>query len=265
MTASDPFELHDSPGLDDLPAAMDDAALLPEDDPRRRQVLRRLEDADSRIQLAWADRLREVERLRLALRHVDVPGGLEQRLMGIPATVRRGWRLTRWRGAAVLAAAVITTAAIVTLLRTSSTGTIADAASRLAALAINDHAGRPILTVMTEDPREVEAQLAAAAFAVRIPALDERYTLLGGRVCSFGTRPIVYTRWRKDDHDHSLYQVRLTDFGLPGDLLPTTVTTPPTPGNPIGHRVVIWARDVFAYALVCDGSDAALVAGTRTD
>ena len=269
MTASDPFELHDSQGLPDLLAAMEDAVLLPEDDPRRREILQRLDDADPDIQLAWADRLRESERLRLALRHVEPRGGLEERLLRIPGTVRRpwwGWRPTGWRSAAVLAAAIITTATIVALLRTSSTGTIADAASRLAALAITDHAGRPVLTVTAAVPREVEAGLTTLApFAVKVPALDEPYTLVGGRVCSFGSRPIVYTRWRKDNHDHSLYQVRLADFGLPEDLLPTTVTTPPTPGHPIGHRVVIWARDVFAYALVCDGSDAALVAGTRTD
>lgn len=269
MTASDPFQPHDSQGPADLLAAMDDAVLLPDDDPRRREVLQQLDDADAGIQLAWADRLRENERLRLALRHVDVPEGLEQRLSGIPATVRRpwwGWHPTGWRSAALFAAAVITTVAMVTLSRTSTTGTIADAASRLAALAIDDHAGRPALTVATGDPREVEKRLTSSAgFMVRIPALDEPYTLLGGRVCSFGSRPIVYTRWRKDDHDHSLYQVRLTDFGLPDDLLPTTVTTPPTPGHPIGHRVVIWAQEAFAYALVCDGGDPAIVVGTRTD
>ena len=100
---------------------------------------------------------------------------------------------------------------------------------------------------------------------MRVPALDDPYTLLGGRVCSFGSRPIVYTRWRKDNRDHSLYQVRLADFGLPVNMLPTTVTTPPTPGHPIGHRVVIWAQEAFAYALVCDGGDQAIVVGTRTD
>ncbi|MCH7797997.1 MAG: hypothetical protein IID28_06070 [Planctomycetes bacterium] len=269
MTASDPFEERPSQSTTDLLAAMDDAVLLPEDDPRRLEILQQLDDADRRTQLAWADRLRESERLRLALRHVEVPGGLEQRLLGIPASVRRPWwkwRLTGWRSAAALAAAVITTAAFVTLLRTSATGTIADAASRLAALAIDDHAGRPVLSVASADPREVEARLTTTApFAVRVPALDDPYTLLGGRVCSFGSRPIVYTRWRKDNRDHSLYQVRLADFGLPGNLLPTTVTTPPTPGHPIGHRVVIWAQEAFAYALVCDGGDQAIVVGTRTD
>lgn len=268
MTASDPSESHDSQGLHDLLGAMEDAVLLPDDDPLRREILQRLDDADQEIQLAWADRLRESERLRLALRHVEPPGGLEQRLMRIPATVRRPWwglRPTGWRSAAVLAGAVITIATIVALLRTSTHGTIADAASRLAALAIDDHAGRPVLTVVAAGPREVESRLMTSApFTVRIPALDEPYTLLGGRVCSFGTRPIIYTRWRKDYHDHSLYQVRLTDFGLPDDLLPTTVTTPPTPGHPIGHRVVIWAEEAFAYALVCDGGDQTIVAGTES-
>ncbi len=269
MTASDPSELHDSQGLPDLLAAMEDAVLLPEDDPRRREILQRLDDADPDIQLAWADRLRESERLRLALRHVEPRSGLEERLLRIPATVRRpwwGWRPSGWRTAAVLAAALVTTASIIGLLRTSSPGTIADAASRLAALAIEDHAGHPVLTVTAAGPREVEAGLTTSAqFGVRVPALDDPYTLVGGRVCSFGSRPIVYTRWRKENHDHSLYQVRLADFGLPEDLLPTTVTTPPTPGNPIGHRVVIWAEEAFAYALVCDGGDPALVVGTRPD
>ncbi len=269
MTASDPFEERPSQSMTDLLAALEDAVLLPDDDPRRREVLQRLDDADPRTQLAWTDRLRQSERLRLALRHVEPREGLEQRLLRIPDTVRRpwwGWRPTSWRRAAVLAAAVITIAAIVTLLRTSTPGTIADAARRLAALAIDDHAGRPVLSVASADPREVETRLTTTApFAVRVPALDDPYTLLGGRVCSFGSRPIVYTRWRKDNRDHSLYQVRLTDFGLPDDLLPTTVTTPPTPGHPIGHRVVIWAQEAFAYALVCDGADQAIVVGTRTD
>ncbi len=186
MTASDRSDLHDSQGLHDLLVAMEDAVLLPDDDPHRREILKRLDDADRELQLAWADRLRESERLRLALRHVEQPGGLEQRLLRIPATVRRPWwgvRPSGWRRAAVLAGAVITTATVVALLRTSTHGTIADAASRLAALAIDDHARRPVLSVEAAGPREVERRLTSSArFSVRIPALDEPYTLLGGRV-----------------------------------------------------------------------------------
>ena len=91
MTASDPFEERHTQGMTDLLAAMDDAVLLPEDDPRRREVLQRLDDADPQTQRAWTDRLQESERLRLALRHVEPRGGLEHRLLRIPATVRRPW------------------------------------------------------------------------------------------------------------------------------------------------------------------------------
>jgi len=81
--------------------------------------------------------------------------------------------------------------------------------------------------------------------------MDSHFALLGGRACAFDSRPAIFTRWVRHGIDHSLYQVRLEDFGLPRQSAPQELLTPPTPGRPSGHRVV-WSDGRCAYVLVCD-------------
>ena len=130
--------------------------------------------------------------------------------------------------------------------------TLTEAIRALAALAAIDHVKRPELTVKTAISSEIVSQLSAAVkFPISIPALGEEYDLLGGRICKFGARPIVYTRWQHRGRDHSLYQVRLADFALPRGFTTQVVTVPPTPAESAGHRVRLWAEGDCAFALVC--------------
>lgn len=238
----------------ELRRELEDAALLGPGEPGREALLRRVEEAGEEAQHHWAELVGETERLRLALRHVPEPEGLEDRLRCIADTTPLPWWRLRFRGAAVLAAAVLLViAALALLLRAPPRPSDADAVNRFAAQAIRDHMEHPHLTVESGDAAAVEASLAgSSALAARVPALDESYRLIGGRACRFGELPIIYTRWTRDGRDHSLYQVLRSDFDLPADLPPTEVSTPPTPGCPAGHRVVIWADGADAYALVCD-------------
>ncbi len=239
----------------ELKREMNEAALLPAGDPRREALLPRIEEAGEEATQLWAELIGENERLRMALRHASVPEGLEERLRQIAETAPLPWWRPRIRGAAIIAAALLAIAALALLLRSPARPPVADAASRLAALAIRDHSGHSHLAVESSDPAEVESGLAGSStVAARVPPLDDRYRLVGGRACRFGELHTIYTRWIKDGRDHSLYQVRRSDFDLPPDLLPVEVATPPTPGSPAGHRVVIWADGPDAYALVCDGS-----------
>ncbi len=240
---------------DDLRRAMEDAALLACDDPRRREVLARIDEAGVAAREAWSEIQKEYDRLPHSLRLVNPPAGLEERLFKIPSTTARSSPLSR-RGAAILAAAVILSAAVSGLIWLRPPASGPGPAERLAALAIRDHARHPVLTVRTSDRAEVESRLGSLApFQVRVPALGARCTLVGGRLCKFGSRPLIYTRWQGDGRERSLYQVLATDFDLPQDFLPTEIITPPTPAYPSGHRVVIWADGGSVFALVCAGDD----------
>ncbi len=241
---------------DRLHRRIEEVAALPADDPLHKEVFRKVSQAEPWAEQYWLELLRNDEKLRLVLRHVHPPENLRERLLKIPSTtVLRRRNVRRALVFAGMAAACLIVAVWLSLPVIRTGPTLTEATRALAAL---DHVKRPELTVKTAVSSEIVARLEAAVkFPISIPALGEEYDLLGGRVCKFGTMPIVYTRWQHRGRDHSLYQVRLADFDLPPEFTTQVVTVPPTPAEPAGHRVRLWAEGDYAFALVCEDKQAA--------
>jgi hypothetical protein len=238
----------------ELRAAIEEALLLAEDDPKRREVLRRVEGAGDPARRLWLELMRENERLRLELRDVAMPQELRERLLEIPGrSVRRlGRRRFGWWAAALLALPVLVAAAAVLWPALRGPGVALEAVRDLAALAVQDHARRPDLEVLTKDRAAMVTMLGAEApFGVYIPRLiDEHYRLEGGRICRFGDKPLVYTRWVCRGREHSLYQVQPEDFGLPEHLEAQSVSVPAIGHDPPLMRVRVWAEGSCAYAFL---------------
>jgi len=233
---------------DDERRALDEAALLPEDDPRRSEFVESLQDRD-----AWCAILAENEDLRLRLRSVDIPQGLTDRVRsartGSRPSKRR--RVSPVRGALIAAALVLVSALALFAVRSplDAERTIYE----LATLAAMDHAARPELTVETTELETLVARLRGSApFQLNIDAPEPGAVLTGGRVCSFGDRPLVYTRWSDADEDIAVYQVDRRAFGLRAGLSKTEVDIPEE-GSPVSRcRVRIWSDTEFAYVVVHD-------------
>jgi len=76
--------------------------------------------------------------------------------------------------------------------------------------------------------------------------------LTGGRVCSFGDRPLVYTRWSDADEDIAVYQVDRRAFGLRAGLSKTEVAIPEDGSLVSRCRVQIWSDVKYGYVIVHD-------------
>lgn len=240
-----------------LRQAMEKAAALPPEDPRRQEVLERVEAAGEWAREEWAELVSEAERLRLALRDVPAPEGLPQRLKAIPAqtqaTPPRAWG-RRYRTAAVLAAACLLLAAGLLVNLRSQPPALEQTKLHLARLAVEDHAERPELSISSGEPEQVAHQLQPhVAFAVNVPPIDHALSLVGGRICSFEERPIAHTRWRYDGETHSLYQLAAADFDLPEQFMPIRIEVPAVPGQSQAYDVLIWSAGECAYVMVCEG------------
>lgn len=232
--------------------AMEEAALLPQDDPRRRAFVEALEDsgADHR---AWCEALARNEDLRLRLLGVDTPAELTERIRAVrgPEVCAPRSRQPAFVGA-ILAATVLI--AITVGLFASRHGTPADTAVyELAKLAAADHATLPGMTVETNDLGGLSLALGdSLPFDIAIKSPQPGAELLGGRLCSFGDRPIVYTRWRTEDGEVAVYQMEHQAFGLGPGLQPVDIGTSQigSSGSPCNVRV--WSDDSFAYVAVED-------------
>ena len=239
---------------DRLRRKMEEVAALPADDSRHEEVFRQISQAGPWAEQYWLELLRDDEKLRLVLRHVHPFEDLQERLMKIPATtVLRRTNVRRSLVSAGVVVICLIVAVWVSLPAMRTGPTLAEATRALAALTATDHLKRPVLTVETAMPSEIVARFEAAVkFPISIPALGKEYDLLGGRVCKFGTKPIIYTRWQHRGRDHSLYQVRLGDFDLPRGFMTQVVTVPPTQAETSGYRVTLWAEGDCAFASVCE-------------
>jgi len=237
---------------------MAEAVLLPDDDPTRRQVVRRVQEAGDWAENEWIELLGMDERLRLELPCLAAPSGLHERLLAILPEVSGagGSRRIRYAASAVAAGVVL-------LLIATGWLSLAEKpdemriAQDVATLAATDHLRGPVLTIRSSDLAKVRATLArATTLPVRLSELGADYQLEGGRICKFTKYPVVYTCWRREGRVHSLYQFRPEDFDLsPGFaemiLLVTPSATFPT------QRVVMWSDGLCGYALVCEeGGDA---------
>jgi len=233
---------------DDELRALDEAALLPEDDPRRSEFVESLQDRD-----AWCAILAENEDLRLRLRSVDIPQGLTDRVRSVRTTPMSASRRRFALVQRMLVAAAILLAAFLGVVALQSASRGNGAIHELATLAAMDHAARPELTVETAHMNTLRARLhSSAPFELNIDAPEPGAVLTGGRVCSFGDRPLVYTRWSDADEDIAVYQVDRRAFGLSAGLSATEVDIPEE-GSPVSRcRVRIWSDAEFAYVVVHD-------------
>ncbi len=237
---------------DRLRRRMEEVAALQADDPRHEEVFRQISEAGTWAEQYWLELLRDDEKLRLLLRHVHPSEDLRERLLKIPSTtVLRRRNVRRTLVCAGVAAVCLVVAVWVSLSVIRTGPTLTEATRALAVLAAIDHVKQPELTVKTAISSEIASQLnAAVKFPISIPVLGEEYDLLGGRVCKFGTRPIVYTRWRRRGREYSLYQVWPTDFDLPRKFPTQVVSIPAKRKEPAGYRVIVWSEGHCAFALV---------------
>ena len=237
----------------ELRRRMHDATMLPPDHPIQQQVRRDVTDAGDWAQEEWLELQRESEEVRLALRAVTLPAGLEQRLLDIPNTSVQRHRRRRFPFAAVAAVLIIVAvwATVVSWPHAQSTERFI---TRVASLVAIDHSSRPELTVLVDDTRGIMEQMQPIApFEIRLTAAPIAATLIGGRICRFDEGPLMLTRWRAGGRELSLYQLRLADFGLAPNL-PRREIDAPTGERDTRHcRVRLWSDDHFAYAIVSDG------------
>jgi len=240
---------------DDLEAArreMEQAVLLPEDDPRRIAVASDAQRTDTLASL-WGTVLSEHRDLGRRLRDVPVSEDLAERLRLIPRDAPRPARRYRHTRIASLVAVLTVALSAGWYMVAQSAGRRDEPVHALAMLAALDHSSDPALTVQTSDPSALASALAENApfeIALRPPAAGA--VLDGGRLCSFGTRPIVYTRWRTTDGDLALYQMEHRAFGIPPGLSPADIDTP-RDGSPDSRCMVrVWSDERFAYVVVDD-------------
>jgi len=255
-----------------LRRAMAEAVALPTDDPARREVLARVREAGDWAQAEWVELVELDERLRMQLSRVEVPEGLERRLLAIPGETAEGagrsagegwrWGVFRRRSVvAAMAAAVLLGALLAVLFLSVRSADSRPALMQIAELAVADHRSGSALTIQSTDPDTVYTALAdASPLAVQRADLGPRYRLEGGRACKFDDLPVVLTRWDRDGRPHSLYQFHPEHFGMPDritrqDLWLTNEGDRGATHTAAAHRVIVWVQDGEGFALVCEEED----------
>jgi len=238
---------------DELSRRLEEAALLAENDPRRQEIVAALDASVPAEREQWCAILAENEKLRWRLRAVELPTGLMERLRNIRETARPA---KRRRILPMVASAAATLAVAVSLWWVTSGWLAARLSDRavheLAVLAALDHAARPTLSVRSDELEALSTGLHDAPFALKIVAPEPGAALVGGRVCTFDDRPILYTCWRHGDEDIAVYQVRRREFRLVANLPPSEVETPER-GSPVSRcRVRVWTDADYAYVIVHD-------------
>lgn len=231
---------------------MDEAVLLPEDHPTRKQVMQRVQQAGDWAEEHWVELVTMNERMRLDLPQVTPPTGLTERLLTITATTQTRRHSSVKRRVVAGAFAAILVIGLAVWQWPAGPGDGATAAQAVAQLAAADHLQEPVMTVRSSNPDEVEAALdAATALAVRMPDLGNDYQIEGGRICKFDKHPVVYTCWRRDGRMHSLYQFKPEAFGMRRGFNRTQTIIQSSPDLP-AQRVEIWSDGPSGYALVCE-------------
>jgi len=243
----------------DLRRRIEEAALLPSDHPMRRDACDHVSEHGDGARQVWRDVQQENESLLVELHEVPAPSGLQERLLIIPQNVRR--RSRAWKRSIFAAAAVLVLAMTVVpgLLMHPGAEAIDASVVHVASLVADDHSARSQLTVVTSDPRQLFQELQPKApFPIDLTTTPAAATLVGARICSFGEGPLIYTRWSTTKGDLSMYQLRLSDFGVPPNLPPQEVRQdqPGDRGARRRCRVRLWSDDLFAYAIVVDDEPA---------
>ncbi|HDZ22143.1 hypothetical protein LCGC14_0302130 [marine sediment metagenome] len=233
---------------DQLQRDMAEAAALPAGDPRRQEVIHRVQEAGAWAEDKWVALLDVDERLRVELPRVSVSVGLEERLLAIPEEFSLSRRsLRRWSITA--AAGLVLVCGGLAVLFLSGRGPT-QRIHQIGLTAIGDHMFGQQLTIETSDePALIAALKPQVHFDIKLPQLGQGFHLLGGRKCSFGRHTAVYTRWERDGYEYSLYQFCPKDFGLPREFSRRTVVS--DDGGTDGEcDALIWTENDCAYVLV---------------
>lgn len=244
-----------STNQDALRRAMEEVAVLPPGHPQREQTLRQVEAAGTWARDAWAEMLKEDEQCRLELRDVEPPVDLTQRLKAIPdqAAQSTRLRLTRRRAVGAIAAACLLLVGLLGINLWPDEPDPERVMQDLVRLAVQDHRDRPELTVASSQPHRIESHLQGGlTFPVRVPPMEQGFSLVGGRICSFDRHPIAHTRWQEGAREHSLYQLAAADFRLSPDFTPRKLEIPATPEHPQRYEVLIWSSGHCVYVMVCE-------------
>jgi len=231
---------------------MEHAVLLPENDPRRVAASADAQRTEVRARL-WDAVLAEHRDLEDRLRDVPLPDGLVDRLRRIPSESSRPRRERRWLRVMSLAAVLAFTIGVGWYFSAGIGDGPDQPIETLAMLAALDHSSDPTLTVRTDDLSVLSSTLAKSApFEIAIRPPVSGAMLDGGRLCSFGDRPIVYTRWRTASGGLALYQMEHRTFGIRPGLPPVDINAPKD-GSPNSRcRVRVWSDNRFAYVVVDD-------------
>lgn len=235
--------------------SLEEGAFRAADDLRRRELVHELEGMSGSQQDEWRAMRDENEDLRLRLRDIEIPSGLLDRVRGVregsQGTRRR--RITPLTGALAGVAVILVTATVLFFVQSAVSAATDARVYDLAVLAAMDHGARPELSVKAGDLDALQAGLSGdAPFMLNVSSPQPGAVLVGGRVCSFGDRPLMYTCWRDGEEDIAVYQVRRGEFDLPGGILATEIDIPEN-GSPVSRcRVRVWSDGEFAYVVVHD-------------
>ena len=251
--------LKDGASLKSLRVEMGEVAALSPDEPRRRDLEKRLANDQTSTDQEWRDLLLENECFRdnLAKLKLKVPDDLEARLLAVASIPSRPRVTARW----VLGLAA---AAVVLLMLGSQLGRQYTTVSRMrtvALLAINNHLNHledhDDVQAQTHDNQELEVELTGqVGFPVKVPDLDDRLQLAGGRPCKLGTHPVAFTLWRDAHGTYSLFQFQPDRFGLLTTIEPTLVHTTQPAGVDHTSSAWLWTEGQYGYVLTGDpGND----------
>ena len=249
----DDENLHDAKSLQQ---EMGEAAALPPDDPRRRDLERRLADDQKSADQEWRDLLLENECFRDNLSAVQVPDDLESRLLTVASKPSRSRMTAKWSWA-IAAAAVVLLVLGMQLARRYTTDT---RMRTVALLAINNHLNHLEdhgVQAQTHERRELEVALTRqVGFQVKLPDLHDGLELTGGRRCKLGTHAVAFTLWRDDVGKYSLFQFQPERFGLRTTIKPTLVRTTQPAGADHTSGAWLWTDGPYGYVLTGDpGND----------
>ncbi len=244
------------PNEKSLQQEMGEAAALPPDDPRRRDLESRLANDQTSADQEWRDLLLENECFRDNLSRVEVPDDLESRLLTV-ASKPSGPRMTAPWGWAFAAAAVMLLLLGMQLAHRYTNGT---RMRTVALLAINNHLNHLEdhgVQAQTYEKRELEVALTGqVGFQVKVPDMRDGLQLTGGRRCKLGTHAVAFTLWHDDAGEYSLFQFQPDRFGLPTTIEPMLVHTTQPAGADHTCGAWLWTEGSYGYVLTGDpGND----------
>jgi hypothetical protein len=248
----------------------------PPGDPARKELEELLSKMDPAEQEIWLGMVKESDRLHAELISVDVPAGLDGRLLRIadaPAKKARWWRPgvlgpIGWKQAAALLMVI----GVLTYLWWPSGEPVnvrpkpldSELALKISNWALQNQM-QASLDVRSADPETVKAALKAKNLPFPVSMLEPvgKLELTGGGVCRFGTAPAAYTQWKSGDEVYTLYQFDGSELGVPDDFQETEQSPDQNPQANANVRVKIWpgGGGLCTWALVTDTDSASNLFG----